>query len=54
MKVIASGGISSFKDVKELKEKGLFGLIIGRALYEGKISLERALAIGRGEENERY
>ncbi len=38
--LIASGGISSMKDLYDLKELGCSGAIIGKALYEGKISLK--------------
>lgn len=38
--LIASGGISSVKDLDDLKELGCTGAIIGKALYEGKISLK--------------
>ncbi len=38
--LIASGGISSMKDLDDLKELGCSGAIIGKALYEGKISLQ--------------
>ena len=38
--LIASGGISSIEDVEELKDIGSAGAIIGKALYEGKISLK--------------
>lgn len=38
--LIASGGISSLKDLEHLKEAGLYGAIIGKAIYEGKISLK--------------
>ncbi len=44
--VVASGGISGLGDVKKLKglgAKNLKGIIIGRALYEGKIDLEEAI-----------
>ncbi|MBU1006670.1 MAG: 1-(5-phosphoribosyl)-5-[(5-phosphoribosylamino)methylideneamino]imidazole-4-carboxamide isomerase [Candidatus Omnitrophica bacterium] len=44
--VIASGGISCLDDIKRLKEmnkKNLEGVIIGRALYEGKIDLTKAI-----------
>lgn len=44
--VIASGGISSLGDIKKLKEienKNLEGVIIGKALYEGKIDLKEAI-----------
>ena len=40
--VIASGGISNVNDVKNVKEKNAFGVILGRALYENKISIEEA------------
>jgi phosphoribosylformimino-5-aminoimidazole carboxamide ribotide isomerase len=38
--LIASGGISSVTDLNELKEAGCEGAIIGKAVYEGKITLE--------------
>ena len=38
--LIASGGISSMQDLEDLKELGCSGVIIGKALYEGKISLK--------------
>ena len=47
LELIASGGVSTIDDVKRLKElefKGLKGIIIGKALYEGKIDLEEAIA----------
>jgi phosphoribosylformimino-5-aminoimidazole carboxamide ribotide isomerase len=40
--VIASGGISNIADVKAVKEKNAFGVILGKALYENKISIEEA------------
>lgn len=41
--VIASGGVASVADVARLAEAGLAGCIIGRALYEGALSLAEAL-----------
>jgi phosphoribosylformimino-5-aminoimidazole carboxamide ribotide isomerase len=41
IKLIASGGVSSFEDLTALKETGCEGAIIGKALYEGKISLKQ-------------
>jgi len=43
-KVIASGGVTSIQDLIRLKKSGLFGAIIGKALYEEKISLEEAIS----------
>lgn len=40
LRLIASGGVSSIDDVKKLKELGMEGCIIGKALYENKISLK--------------
>lgn len=41
MYLIASGGVSSVYDLIELKSAGLPAAIVGKALYEGKISLEQ-------------
>lgn len=41
VKLTASGGISSIKDVYTMKQIGCQGVIIGKALYEGKISLKQ-------------
>ena len=38
--IIASGGIGKKEDVKALEKMNLYGAIIGKALYEGKINLE--------------
>jgi len=43
--VIASGGISNVNDVKDVKEKNAFGVILGKALYENKISIEETKKI---------
>ena len=40
--VIASGGISNIDDVNAVKEKNAFGVILGKALYENKVSIEEA------------
>ncbi|MDD4894327.1 MAG: 1-(5-phosphoribosyl)-5-[(5-phosphoribosylamino)methylideneamino]imidazole-4-carboxamide isomerase [Candidatus Omnitrophica bacterium] len=48
LKVIASGGISSLVDLQKLKlleKKGVVGVIVGKALYEGKFTLTEALKL---------
>jgi phosphoribosylformimino-5-aminoimidazole carboxamide ribotide isomerase len=43
--VIASGGISNVNDVKLVKEKNVFGVILGKALYENKITIGEAKSV---------
>jgi phosphoribosylformimino-5-aminoimidazole carboxamide ribotide isomerase len=45
LQVVASGGVSSLEDVRRVRESGLAGVIIGRALYEGKISLRECFTL---------
>ena len=40
IKLIASGGISQFDDIPRLSALGCEGVIIGKAIYENKISLK--------------
>jgi phosphoribosylformimino-5-aminoimidazole carboxamide ribotide isomerase len=42
--VIASGGVAGLGDIQRVRRASLAGVIIGRALYEGRISLKEALA----------
>ena len=44
LRVIASGGVAGLEDIQRVRRAGLAGVIIGRALYEGRISLKEALA----------
>ncbi|MBD3226946.1 MAG: 1-(5-phosphoribosyl)-5-[(5-phosphoribosylamino)methylideneamino]imidazole-4-carboxamide isomerase [Candidatus Lokiarchaeota archaeon] len=41
--VIAAGGISKLEDIFKIKEIDAYGLVIGKAIYEGMIKLEEAL-----------
>ena len=40
LKLIASGGVSGVEDVKKLKENGIPSVVIGKAIYEGRIDLK--------------
>lgn len=44
LKFTASGGVSSMDDLHKLKEVGVYGAIIGKAIYEGKVTLEELAA----------
>ncbi|MBP3361975.1 MAG: 1-(5-phosphoribosyl)-5-[(5-phosphoribosylamino)methylideneamino]imidazole-4-carboxamide isomerase [Clostridia bacterium] len=41
--IIASGGVSDMEDVTALASEGIYGAIIGRALYNGAINLSEAI-----------
>jgi phosphoribosylformimino-5-aminoimidazole carboxamide ribotide isomerase len=43
--VIASAGIASVDDVRAVRASGCSGAIVGRALYDGRLTLEAALAV---------
>lgn len=44
LKLIASGGVSSVKDLEDLEKVGVYGAIVGKAYYEGRVSLEELAA----------
>jgi phosphoribosylformimino-5-aminoimidazole carboxamide ribotide isomerase len=41
--IIAAGGIGGLKDLRALKQVGVAGAVIGKALYEGRFTLKEAL-----------
>lgn len=41
--IIASGGISSVAEIKQLSKLGIYGAIVGKAIYENKLTLKEAL-----------
>ncbi len=43
LKIVASGGVSSLSDLAILRETGVDGAIVGKALYEGVFTLSQAL-----------
>lgn len=43
--IVASGGVSSLEDVKALRDMGLYGAILGKALYTGDLDLRGAVAL---------
>lgn len=49
--VIASGGVTTAEDIRRLAEAGVAGCIVGRTLYEGRLTLEQALAAAAGAES---
>ncbi len=44
--IVASGGITYIDEIKKLNEMGIYGAIVGKAVYEGKLDLREALIAG--------
>jgi phosphoribosylformimino-5-aminoimidazole carboxamide ribotide isomerase len=51
--VVASGGVTTIDDVRNLAQAGLAGAIIGRALYDGAIDLAEAIKVSQSTTSER-
>lgn len=49
MNFVASGGVSTIDDIKKLSEMGMYGAIVGKALYTGNINLEEAIFVAKQE-----
>lgn len=45
MDLTASGGVSSLDDVRRLRDMGIYGAILGKALYTGMLDLREAVAL---------
>jgi phosphoribosylformimino-5-aminoimidazole carboxamide ribotide isomerase len=48
--VIASGGVGQIADIEAVREAGAAGLIIGRALYDGRVDLAESVRVARATE----
>jgi phosphoribosylformimino-5-aminoimidazole carboxamide ribotide isomerase len=46
--VVASGGIGTLDDLAAIREAGLAGAVVGRALHEGRFTLAEALTCTDG------
>ena len=46
--IIASGGITYEDEILKLKEIGIYGSIVGKALYEGKLDLKKVMEMSKG------
>lgn len=45
--IVASGGVSTLDDIKELRKMNLYGAIIGKAYYTGAIDLREAIEVAK-------
>ncbi len=48
VQVVASGGITHLRELQQLETMGIYGAILGKALYTGKLKLEEALSLLAG------
>jgi len=48
VRVMAAGGVSSLEDLITLKGIGVWGVVIGKALYEGVLDLREAVRVVKG------
>jgi phosphoribosylformimino-5-aminoimidazole carboxamide ribotide isomerase len=49
LKITASGGITYLHELQKLRDLGLYGAILGKALYENKLSLKQAVMLAEGK-----
>ena len=47
--IIASGGVTTKEDITRLAQMGIYGAIVGKALYDEKIDLKEAIICSRNE-----
>ncbi len=47
MNIIASGGVKNIDDIVKLKERGIYGAILGRAIYTGDLDVKEAIKVAK-------
>lgn len=47
IKLIASGGVSKIEDLEALQKVGVYGAIVGKAYYEGRITLDQLASFSK-------
>jgi phosphoribosylformimino-5-aminoimidazole carboxamide ribotide isomerase len=45
LKLVASGGVSNLQDLRDLKEVGCTSAIVGKAIYEGRVTLSELVQL---------
>ncbi len=48
LKITASGGITYINEIEKLKQLGIYGAVLGKALYEKKLDLNEAIKVAEG------
>ena len=47
LQIIASGGVAEFSDIVKLNDMNIFGVIVGKAIYEGRVTLKQLAEFNR-------
>ena len=47
LQIIASGGVAEFNDIVKLNDMNIFGVIVGKAIYEGRLTLKQLAEFNR-------
>jgi phosphoribosylformimino-5-aminoimidazole carboxamide ribotide isomerase len=47
LQIIASGGVAEFDDIVKLNNMNIFGVIVGKAIYEGRVTLKQLAEFNR-------
>ena len=47
LQIIASGGVAEFDDIVKLNDMNIFGVIVGKAIYEGRVTLKQLAEFNR-------
>ena len=47
MDIVASGGVSSIEDIKQLRAMDMYGAILGKAYYVGAVDLKEAVEVAK-------
>ncbi|NLF80607.1 MAG: 1-(5-phosphoribosyl)-5-((5-phosphoribosylamino)methylideneamino)imidazole-4-carboxamide isomerase, partial [Clostridia bacterium] len=45
LQIVVAGGVSGYASLQELKDLGVAGVIVGKAIYSGAIALKQAMEI---------
>lgn len=47
LQIVASGGVSFYEEITELKNIGTYAAIVGKAIYAGKLDLAQVLSLAK-------
>ena len=48
IEIVASGGVGKAEDISALRKTGVYGAIVGKAIYENRVTVSEAVRLGDG------